>query len=239
MLRCCPVYLNLLMANQFVRRQKSKALSCETCGKVFQVRKNLSVHMRIHSGEKPFSCETCGKNFNQLCSLKRHTRLHTGDRPYPCTTCGKSFKESSKLKLHIMIHTGEKPCSCDKCGSKFRTSGDLRKHLMIHTGEKPFVCPTCGKCFNRKSDMKRHCRVHSGQNAENYQRQLKRRQELSNFKDLSFTYVICVPPFIEASSQGLELSSELKSRDKIDLIPAADVEIKNESAGCIDSGKGT
>ena len=43
----------------------AKNSACDTCGKKFKSKSKLTVHKRVHSGEKPFRCEVCDKKFSQ------------------------------------------------------------------------------------------------------------------------------------------------------------------------------
>lgn len=77
---------------------------CNVCGKAFSRVKNLKIHARCHTGEKPYECIQCRRCFYQAGDLKKHMRVHTGEKPYPCHHCGKSFSRRENLKRHQKIH---------------------------------------------------------------------------------------------------------------------------------------
>ncbi|XP_062513492.1 zinc finger protein 271-like isoform X2 [Corticium candelabrum] len=128
--------------------------------------KLMSVHRRIHTGEKPFICSYCSRSFATNYTLKTHERIHTDDKPYQCTSCSKAFRTSSDLLKHSRTHTGDKPFECrhDGCGKRFRTSNALRVHERHHTGERPYVCKVagCKQKFANPANFKAHERIHTG-----------------------------------------------------------------------------
>jgi hypothetical protein len=59
-----------------------KPYGCSLCNISFSTKRDLKIHMRVHTGEKPFSCSQCTKSFAAKNDLKKHLRVHTGEKPY-------------------------------------------------------------------------------------------------------------------------------------------------------------
>lgn len=138
---------------------------CQQCGKGFVYRFGLTKHVQmVHSKIKPFICQICNKGFFTKRDVEVHIRIHTGEKPFHCNYCDKRFTRKVELNVHLRWHNGEKRHWCPHCGKGFLDFNNLKRHKYIHTGEKPHSCPHCPKQFTQSGHLKKHVKnVHKAQ----------------------------------------------------------------------------
>ncbi|XP_035712481.1 gastrula zinc finger protein XlCGF8.2DB-like [Folsomia candida] len=75
------------------------------CGKTYLNKEGVSTHIKAEHSENPirFPCTLCGKEFEAKRDLELHINTHTTEKAYICPNCGRGFAHRTSLKNHECI----------------------------------------------------------------------------------------------------------------------------------------
>lgn len=166
--------------------------TCETCGKSYSNRENLSRHIAFgHSNMKvclrckksfpncetrrkhvlaskkcwPLCCNMCAERFtNRKTKFAHLAEVHEqSPKTHKCPECGQEFEKWHMYRTHFVITHTNNNYQCSFCELKFDKKRSLLEHQVIHTGEKAHPCTVCHKMFGRKKNLQQHMWIHREQ----------------------------------------------------------------------------
>ena len=120
---------------------KEKLFSCTDCNKQFSRKDHLEKHAHTHSFKMTlhYECDLCGKRYNNKPNLNVHMAVHKANISFPCKLCDKTFTIKGELNRHITSeHQKEKTFSCTSCKKIFSRKAALKMHVTVHSKEKQF-----------------------------------------------------------------------------------------------------
>ncbi|XP_026183227.1 zinc finger protein 888 [Mastacembelus armatus] len=151
-------------ANVPQSQSRQKALTCETCGKVFTRTSDVRRHQLTHTGERPFHCSQCDRTFQHSWDLAKHESKHHGVAiSFSCQLCRSSFSNLRALTVHHKkCHSQESqlPQICSICSQSFPTSSELLEHRKSHVTSKRYICQQCGEGFDSLLARSQHRQMH-------------------------------------------------------------------------------
>ena len=143
------------------------------CGKAFEKRSKLKLHIFSHKNVRPFSCQHpgCKWSFHSAFGLKRHqSTAHQVVKLYACHVkeCRNkkvTFSTAHNLNIHLKRHARPMNFKCDSfgCDAEFQTNRELQTHLRnaSHSDLIPqHACHDCDRRFFSPSELIKHTQIH-------------------------------------------------------------------------------
>lgn len=171
-MKCKNRFDSLSALKQHVFQKNSctiSQLTCKICDKVFENRRRMVAHMKVHEEKAKFICDQCGKMYTNQFNLENHKSSQHGEyleeyqNVYKCRLCNAKFNNRTDLYSHMKTHTKEhQQLLCDTCGKCFTNSNNLKSHMRIHQDIRPHACALCPKRFRTRLLWKQHLHVHTG-----------------------------------------------------------------------------
>lgn len=125
----------------------------------------MKKHAKLHDNVFNFVCAECGRKFQRRCALTVHMRIHTGEQPFKCRYCEKSFPHNTTLMVNLKIELIESRMKSDFFRQLKPFSKLFQTHERAHTNTRPHACTVCeyrstSKGNLNKHMMRAHCKYH-------------------------------------------------------------------------------
>lgn len=127
---------------------------CSICDFISAVKREVSVHMRVHSSEKPFKCAICSYRTAKSDDLLVHMKAHPSDQIY-----------NSTVESQFTVHAREQSYDVNHCHLCDYVASDneiLKAHMRVthRIGDSVFRCEVCNYTTVQKHNLRRHLRRH-------------------------------------------------------------------------------
>ena len=106
---------------------------CKVCSKQYRSYNGCYKHERTHEAYKLF-CGVCGKGFNYKKDLEMHIPVHSEDLKQFCAECSRGFASKRTLACHAAIHLNLR-FDCQDCPKFYNTKEKLARHWQGNHGQ--------------------------------------------------------------------------------------------------------
>lgn len=158
---CSETFVSRKTFKKHVDEHSRGSLACNYCSKECSTVQALISHLNSHKKEKSkHICSVCSKEFANKRNLSVHARTHTGDKPHTCSNCNKSFNVRSNMLAHEEMCLDKCRFKCEICDRGFSLESLYKRHMAEHKGLFAHSCPHCKKGFSKLSGLKAHMKTH-------------------------------------------------------------------------------